>query len=95
MFKQVVDPGNNVGLLQVGKGMGHPRKQHVEDIVRNTEPTEDSTWEPNPLPLMVRHPPRITSSNTKIRLKEDILSQPCPKGENDMGWVKPQQKPLV
>jgi hypothetical protein len=27
---------------------------------------EDTTWESNPFPLMVKHPPRVTVSNTKI-----------------------------
>ena len=62
---------------------------------RQTEPSEDGTWEPNPLPLMAKHPPRITVSNTKIQLQEGILSQPCPKGENDLGWVQLQQKSLL
>jgi len=40
-----------------------------ETRVRQTEPSEDDTWEPNPLPLMVKHPPRIMTSNTKIQLR--------------------------
>jgi hypothetical protein len=44
---------------------------------------------------MVKHPPRITVSNTKIQLEEGILSQPCPKGENDLGWIQLQQKSLL
>jgi hypothetical protein len=55
----------------------------MEDLDRNTEPSEDTTWEPNPLPLMTKHSPRITVSNTKIQLEEGILRQPHPKGEND------------
>ena len=43
---------------------------------RNSESSEDTTWEPNPLPLMAKHPPRITVSNTKIHLEEEILSKP-------------------
>ena len=53
------------------------------------------TWEPNPSPLMVSHPPRITASNTKIQLIEGTLGQPCPKGENNLGWVQLQQKSLL
>ena len=67
----------------------------MEVLNRSTESSEDTTWEPNPLPLMVKHPPRITVSNTKIQLEEGILSQPCPKGENDLGWIQLQQKSLL
>ena len=67
----------------------------MEDPDRSTESSEDTTWEPNPLPLMVKHPPRITVSNTTIQLEEGILSQPCPKGENDLGWIQLQQKSLL
>jgi len=67
----------------------------MEDLDRNTEPSEDTTWEPNPLPLMTKHSPRITVSNTKIQLEEGILRQPHPKGENDLGWVQLQQKLLL
>ena len=55
-----------------------------EDSYRNTDSSEDTTWEPNPLPLMSKHPPRVTASNTKIQLdREGILIHPCPKGQND------------
>ncbi len=55
----------------------------MEDSDRRTDSSEDTTWEPNPLPLMVKHPPRVTTSNTKIQLdREGILNQTCPKGEN-------------
>jgi hypothetical protein len=63
----------------------------MEDSDRSTDSNEDTTWEPNPLPLMVKHPPRIIVSNTKIHLEEGILSQPCPKGEKDLGWVQLQK----
>ena len=59
------------------------------------ETRTDTTWEPNPPPLMTTHPPRITASNTKIQLTEGALSQPCPKGEDNLGWVQTQQKSLV
>jgi hypothetical protein len=68
----------------------------MEDSDRRTDSSEDTTWEPNPLPLMVKHPPRVTTSTTKIQLdREGILSQTCPKGENDLGWVQLQQKSLL
>ena len=68
----------------------------MEDSDRGTDANEDTTWEPDPLPLMVKHPPRVTVSNTKILLdREGILSQTCPKGENDLGWVQLQQKSLL
>jgi hypothetical protein len=38
----------------------------TDDPDQDTEPKEDIAWEPNPLPLMVKHPPTITASNTKI-----------------------------
>jgi hypothetical protein len=65
----------------------------MEDSDRNTDTDEDTTWDPNPLPLMVKHPPRVTTSNTKMQPdREGFLSQTCPKGENDLGWVQLQQK---
>jgi len=68
----------------------------MEDSDRSTNSTEDTTWEPNPLPLMSKHPPRVTASNTKLQPdREGFLSQTCPKGENDLGWVQLQQKPLL
>jgi hypothetical protein len=71
------------------------QEPHVEVPNRSPESGEDTTWELNPLPLMVQHPPRITVSNTKIQLEEGILSQPYPKGENDLGWIQLQQKSLL
>ena len=63
---------------------------------RNNDATEDITWEPDPLPLMANHPPRVTASNTKIQLdREGALSQVCPRGEDDLGWVQLQQKSLL
>jgi hypothetical protein len=43
----------------------------MEDSDRGTDSNEDTTWEPNPLPLMVKHLPRVTVSNTKIHLDHD------------------------
>ena len=71
------------------------QEPHVEVPNQSSESDEDTTWEPNPLPLMTKHPTRITVSNTKIQLEEGILSQPCPKGENDLGWIQLQQKSLL
>jgi hypothetical protein len=69
---------------------------HMEDSDRDTDSQEDTTWEANPLPLMTKHLPRVTVSNTKIHLdQEGILNQTCPKGENDFGWVQLQQKSLL
>jgi hypothetical protein len=57
---------------------------------------QDITWEPDPLPLMTNQPPRVTASNTKIQLdREGALSQICPRGEDDLGWVQLQQKSLL
>ena len=68
----------------------------METSDRGTNATEDTIWEPNPLPLMANHPPRVTASNTKIPMdREGALSQPCPKGEDDRGWVQLQQKSLL
>ena len=58
-------------------------------------PNEDIAWEPHPLPLTTKHPPRITASNTIIQLMEGALDQPCPTGENNLGWVQLQQKSLL
>jgi hypothetical protein len=67
-----------------------------EDSDRGTNTDEDTTWETNPLPLMTKHPPRVTDSNTKMQPdQEGFLSQTCPKGENDLGWVQLQQKSLL
>ena len=44
---------------------------------------------------MTNHPPRITVSNTKIHLWEGALGQPCPTGEDGLGWVQLQQKSLL
>jgi hypothetical protein len=64
-------------------------RSNMEDSDRGTDSNEDTTWEPNPLPLMTKHPPRVTASNTKIQLdREGILSQTCPRGVNDLGWVQ-------
>ncbi len=71
------------------------QETHREDSDRGTDADEDTTWEPNPLPLMVKHPPRVTASNRKMPPdREGFLSQTCPKGENDLGWVQLQQKSL-
>ncbi len=67
-----------------------------EDSDWGTDSDEDTTWEPNPLPLMTKHPPRVTASNTKMPPdREGFLTQTCPKGENDLGWVQLQQKSLL
>jgi hypothetical protein len=72
------------------------QETHMEDSDRGTDADEDNTWEPNPLPLMVKYPPRVTASNTKMQPdREGFLSQTCPKGENDLGWVQLQQKSLA
>ncbi len=42
------------------------QETHREDSDRGTDTDEDTTWESNPLPLMVKHPPRVTASNTKM-----------------------------
>jgi hypothetical protein len=68
----------------------------MKDSDRGTDSNEDTTWEPNPLPLMAKHPPRVTVSNTKIQMdREGILNKTCPKGENDLGWVQLQQKSFL
>jgi hypothetical protein len=42
---------------------------------------------------MTKHPARVTTSGTKIQQNwEGILTQICPKGENDLGWVHLEQK---
>ena len=72
------------------------QEECTESPVWNKDATEDITWEPDPLPLMANHPPRVTASNTKIQLdREGALSQICPRGEDDLGWVQLQQKSLL
>ena len=52
------------------------QEECMESPVRNEDATEDITWEPDPLPLMANHPPRVTASNTKIQLdREGALNQ--------------------
>jgi hypothetical protein len=58
----------------------------MEDLDQNTEPREDTTWEPKSLSLMVKHPSRITVSNTKLQLKVGVLRQPCPKTVLSLPW---------
>jgi hypothetical protein len=72
------------------------QEECMESPVRNKDATKNITWEPDPLPLMVNHPPRVTASNTKMQLdREGALSQIFPKGEDDLGWVQLQQKSLL
>jgi hypothetical protein len=40
---------------------------HREDSDRGTNADEDTTWEPNPLPLMVKHPPRVIQHEVATR----------------------------
>jgi hypothetical protein len=57
------------------------QEEGEEAQVWNTDVTEDIIWEPDPLPLMANHPPRVSASNTKIHLdREGALSQVCPRG---------------
>jgi hypothetical protein len=52
------------------------QEECTESPDRDKDATEDITWEPDPLPRMVNHPPRVTASNTKIQLdREGSLSQ--------------------
>ncbi len=67
--------------------------QDTED--QDTGVQEDTHWELNPPPLMTNHPPRITVSNTRIQLLEGSLGHPCPKGEDDLGWVQLQKKSIM
>ena len=62
---------------------------------REIEIQEDIVWKPKPPPLMTRHPPRITASNTKIQLMEGAFDQSFPKGEDNLGWVQLRQKKLL
>ena len=55
---------------------------------------DTAMWEPDPRPLMVNHPPRITDSNIRMSLSEDSLHGPCPRDDSDLGWVQIQHKSL-
>ncbi len=69
------------------------QEECMESSVRYKDATEDITWEPDPLPMISNHSPRVTASNTKIQFdREGGLNQTCPRGENDLGWVQLQQK---
>jgi hypothetical protein len=83
-------------LLEVERewGTGDIDTDTIEEF-KEMETQDHILWEPNPPPLMVNHPPRITESNTKIQLREGALDKPCPKGEDDLGWVQIQQKSLM
>ena len=60
------------------------QEEGMESPIRNKDATEDITWEPDPLPLMANHPPRVTASNTKIQLdREAALNQVCLRGIQD------------
>ena len=66
---------------------------HVTSIASpKIAPQGKATWEPDPKPLMVNHPPRVTDSNTRITLLEDSLNGPCPQDDSGLGWVQIQRK---
>jgi hypothetical protein len=52
----------------------------------------EEAWEPDPLSLMTKHPPRVTVSNTRIKLTEGSLGMPCPKDDYGLGWVQIESK---
>ncbi len=58
-------------------------------------PQGKATWEPDPKPLMVNHPSRVTDSNTRIALLEDSLNDLCPQDDSGLGWVQIQRKSLL
>ncbi len=61
------------------------QEEGTESPTRNKVVTEDITWEPDPLPLMANHPPRVTSSNTKIQLDREGPSARSDRGEKMTG----------
>lgn len=91
-----LSPKENV-LIEMERVWGTRDLGNDEPMMEDSdeETQMDTSWEPNPPPLMASHPPRVTASNTKIHLTEGALSQPCPKGEDNLGWVQTQQKSLV
>jgi hypothetical protein len=69
---------------------------HSPETTETVNARPSTTWEPNPLPLMTKHPARVTTSGTKIQQnREEILTQICPKGKIDLGWVHLEQKSLL
>ncbi len=99
-FSTTVDERGEAGRKPGRRGVcdrsDKDAKTRREDSDRGTDADEDTTWESNPLPLMAKHPPRVTASNTKMSQdREGFLSQTCPKGENDLGWVQLQQKSFL
>ena len=58
-------------------------------------PQVKATWDPDPKPLMVNHPPRVTDSNIRISLSEGSLNGPCPRDDSVCRWVQIQRKSLL
>jgi hypothetical protein len=76
-------------------GRTYSNIQMTNVVSPKTTPQGKATWEPDPKPLMVNHPPRVTDSNTRITLIEDSLNGPCPRDDSGLGWVQIQRKSLL
>ena len=59
--------------LERGWGTGDMGTDKTEEA-KEIETQDYIVWEPNPTPLMDRHTPRITVSNTSIQLMEGVWS---------------------
>ena len=76
-------------------GRVQPRARLPDDVPPKITPEEKVRWEPDPKPLMVNHPPRVTDSNTRISLSEGALTGPCPRDDSSLGWIQIQRKSLL
>ena len=72
-----------------------PSTRLPDDVSSRIRPQENVQWEPDPKPMMVNHPSRVTDSNTRISLSEGALTGPCPRNDSGQGWVQMQRKSLL
>jgi hypothetical protein len=76
-------------------GRTQPNARLPDDVFSRITPQEKVLWEPDPKPLMVNHPSRVTDSNTRISLSEGALTGPCPRDDSGLGWVQIQRKSFL
>jgi hypothetical protein len=69
--------------------MGHPGTGHAAPEHRISRGHHLGT---EPTPLVGQTPTKNHCLQHENTVGRGILSQPCPKGENDLGWIQLQQK---
>jgi hypothetical protein len=72
--------------------MGHPGTGHAAPEHRISRGHHLGT---EPTPLVGQTPTKNHCLQHENTVGRGILSQPCPKGENDLGWIQLQQKSLI